>query len=319
MTRVAEIADIGCATAAASVPASAVEPANDSTPAAAGYAATTPAPAKKRGRKPKSDSGRAEVRWSNEMVEALMEARFEENQDLFRNAKHARKISEAWSKVAYRVSVICNTTVDGDRCRQQFGRLQKKWRDHKPDGKESTKTGNQDPGDDAKDEKFDIIQPYFSKKPGCGGALGEATDDVANPIEQLAGSTTDSSDEEDEQPAKKLKFDSTMKKPLTPGEAIAILGQSFDGGFNGMSDGLKAIATSLSGGGENEAEIKAILVESRKALAQTNETLERVDNHLDRAAAAQEATLERVGAHLDRAASVQEAMLKFMQSMMGKQ
>ena len=99
-----------------------------------------------------------------------------------------------------------------------IGRLQKKWRDHKPDGKQSTKTGNQDTGDDVKDETFSIIQQYFSKKPGCGSTLGEATDDVPDAIEANGeGGCSDSCSDGGDRVSKKLKFD-VPQKPITPGE-----------------------------------------------------------------------------------------------------
>jgi len=263
-------------------------------PAAVELDVCEPTP-KKRDRKRKSDSGITEVRWSNEMVEVLMKARFEEYNDIFRDAKNSRKIKDGWSRVAYRVSAASRATVDGDRCRQMFQRLQKKWRDHKPTGKSSLETGNNDPGDDVKDERFAIIQPYFSKKPGCGSSLGEANDEFPVEIEAII---SESSSDDDDKQVKKLKFDAKPNKPLTPGEGIAILGHSFDGGFSSVSDGLKAIASSLSGGGSNETEIKAFLADNREALAKTNQTM------------------EKVKLQLERMTDVQGALLQFMQSMM---
>ena len=93
-----DVAEAPAAAAAAVSPSSvSIPPAliSASNNAPIGRAAVTPAP-KERGRKTKADSGRSEIRWSNEMVETLMKARFEEFYTIFRDAKHSRKISEAW-------------------------------------------------------------------------------------------------------------------------------------------------------------------------------------------------------------------------------
>ena len=139
------------------------------------------------------------------------------------------------------------------------------------------------------------LSSHILKKPGCGSSLGEATDDVNLPAERGEIVSNISSDD-DEYRVKQLKF--VSQKPVTPGEGIAMLGQSFDGGFGHVSKGLKAIASSLSGGEIPITKSKNLLSENREALAKTNNTLERVGNHLE------------------RAEEVQEAMLKFMQTMM---
>ena len=228
------------------------------------------------------------------MTEALMVARFETYCDLFKDAKNSHKLSEGWSKVAYEVGKTTAQAVSGDKCRQQYGRMQQKWRDHKPTGKESVRTGNPSPGTNVKDDTFAIIQPFFSKKPGCGSSLGQATDDPdSSPDISDGDESSDSDNQLQPKPMKRLKTD-LPKKPLTQAEGIAMLGQSFDGVGMNVAEGLKSIASSIGTRVSGNDDLKKFLEENREEQKKMRETL-------------------------DRVASIQGAMLEFMQKVMNNQ
>jgi hypothetical protein len=245
-----------------------------------GDLAVSPSPItlKKRGRPKKqcSSSANDDCKWTLAMTETLLRSKFDVFKKYFEDTKRRGQVSEGWIKVTYSINreYGCSKNVEQVKSRYQY--LLKKWRDHKPSGKESTRTGNQKPDpSNCKDEEFSIIAEYMARKGGCGTDLGQAIDvqDLPNADESVKGEDVSE----------------VVPAPATPGvrvparsakgEAYSELATSLEIGLLGMADGLKAIASSLSTNTNNE--VLQHLRVAEKARTEDRETLKDMRSFLE--------------------------------------
>ena len=194
-----------------------------------------------------------------------------------------------WIKVTYEINRNhgCRKTVDQVKARFQY--LLKKWRDHKPTGAESTKTGNQKPDPlNCKDEEFSIIANYMARKGGHGTDLGQAQD-VKTDGNSESDSKREAVSEEGTIPATP-----SFRTPVKPAKSdpFSELANSLEVGFVSIADGLKAIATSLSSHKSNE--VMEHLLEAKKARLEDRDTLKDMRTFLETSNQVQLAMLQEL-------------------------
>jgi hypothetical protein len=211
-------------------------------------------PSPKRGRKPKGEKvleQGADAKWSLDMVEALMEAKFKTYSTYFEHSSNNKKKAEGWCKVSLAINKQFNLVLKVDQVRSKYQNLTKKYRDNAAHGKESTKTGNEPINlCNFKDDEFVLTCPYFAKQPGCGADLGQATDSFSHQTSIL--STLD--EVEDELINKEVTTDvgdncaSVKKKPrLSPvnSDPNSHLGDRMESCVDKMANSITALSNAL--------------------------------------------------------------------------
>lgn len=195
------------------------------------------------------------------MTETLMQAKFKDFNKYFESSKNRGMISEGWSKITYAINRDYSCTKTSDQIKARYQYLLRKWRGHQPNGKEFTKTGNDQP-DDSKpqEEELAIIADYMSQKAGCGTDLGQASESAGSPDEDDLTST----------PATGKRIVARTPKQ-SKHDVFSDLGSCVENGLNSVSNGLKAIASSLSSTSNNE--VLELLREAKKSRIEDQSTL----------------------------------------------
>ena len=223
---------------------------------------------KKRGRKPKAEnsSPKPQLNWSVPMTESLLRLRRETHIKYFRSKNNPKAATEGWALVLKDWCLENGMTVPLEKVRSKYDSMLKKWRDHGPTGKESKKTGNFKPDPEKDDPIIPIITPYFAKSPGTGSDLGQSSDQVPDDVD---GPNDDPSDLQDSAAPPSPPAPPAKKPKLQPPSQ---LGDQLETGFSMISDGMRDLASAVSGQTTNE--MKSFVQESRAAFASLKDSID---------------------------------------------
>ena len=266
----------------------------------------------KKGRKSKAEKQTDEtaLRWTHEMVEFLMKAKFETYKDCFNSKSNNKKKAEGWNKVHLALRKQFGKELTVDQVKSKYQNLNKKWRDNSSKGKETTATGNNevDPKN-CKDDEFAIVAPYFAGMPGCGIDLGQATDVVAKEEDADLFDDFVANDAIED-----VLSPSRKRQKLSSVSDIADIGDKMEIAFDKVSGSISNLANAMlqrANPTDELPDLKKLLAQQQLMLQQIAES----SNEIKLIAKEQQTAMQAIGQSMQMTAQLQASMFKELEKL----
>ena len=229
--------------------------------------------AKKRGRPKLSESSEV-ICWTDEMVEALLNAR-KANLSSFLDAKDKKAIIRGWSRVALTFNTGAKLYLPIEKIKSKYQNLQKVYR--AVSQTEIKSTGNVKLP--KKPSYYELLVDHFGGREGMAHQCLNAADDVEN--QSQGDESSDSTTSDASKPMRRQLLPSSSSRPISQGkttksDSIFAVAGDIKTGLVEMSDRLaSALLTGQQAPAVNNElqEIKALLKAQAEQNLETNQLL----------------------------------------------